>query len=98
MGAVGFLDDSSRSRQRSLGLRSRRNSRPDHGRRWCSPSSSCSSETRGQRPASRSSRHPRHRLRGAASILVIVWILLLVAGMSNGVNRRDLDGLATARR
>ena len=29
-------------------------------------------------------------------ILVVIWILLLIAGMSNGVNLADgLDGLAT---
>jgi phospho-N-acetylmuramoyl-pentapeptide-transferase len=99
MGAVGFLDDFIKIfRQRSLGLRSKAKlagqtlvavvfavlalSFPDE---------------RGQRPASPFISFIRDiGWLELPLILVVIWMLLLIAGMSNGVNLADgLDGLAT---
>jgi phospho-N-acetylmuramoyl-pentapeptide-transferase len=99
MGAVGFLDDFIKIfRQRSLGLRSKAKLA---GQTMVAVVFAVLAlqfpDERGQRPASPFISFIRDiGWLELPSILVIVWILLLVAGMSNGVNLADgLDGLAT---
>jgi phospho-N-acetylmuramoyl-pentapeptide-transferase len=99
MGAVGFLDDFIKIfRQRSLGLRSKAKLA---GQTMVAVAFAVLAlqfpDGRGQRPASPFISFIRdiewlHLL----PVLVVIWILLLIAGMSNGVNLADgLDGLAT---
>ncbi len=99
MGAVGFLDDFIKIfRQRSLGLRSKAKLA---GQTMVAVVFAVLAlqfaDERGQTPASPFISFIRdiqwlHLL----PVLVVIWILLLIAGMSNGVNLADgLDGLAT---
>lgn len=99
MGAVGFLDDFIKIfRQRSLGLRSKAKLA---GQTLVAVVFAVLAlqfpDERGQNPASPFISFIRdiqwlHLL----PVLVVIWILLLIAGMSNGVNLADgLDGLAT---
>lgn len=99
MGAVGFLDDFIKIfRQRSLGLRSKAKLA---GQTMVAVVFAVLAlqfpDERGQNPASPFISFIRdiqwlHLL----PVLVVIWILLLIAGMSNGVNLADgLDGLAT---
>ncbi|GAB2584809.1 phospho-N-acetylmuramoyl-pentapeptide-transferase [Kribbella endophytica] len=99
MGAVGFLDDFIKIfRQRSLGLRSKAKLA---GQTMVAVVFAVLAlqfaDDRGQTPASPFISFIRdiqwlHLL----PVLVVIWILLLIAGMSNGVNLADgLDGLAT---
>ena len=99
MGVVGFLDDYIKiSKQRSLGLRSKAKAAGQtfvalvfawlalnfEDSRGNSPISSAISFTRDL---------PGWQL---PTVLVLVWVLVMVAGTSNGVNLADgLDGLAT---
>jgi len=99
MGVVGFLDDYIKiSKQRSLGLRSKAKAAGQtlialvfawlalnfEDSRGNSPISSAISFTRDL---------PGWEL---PTVLVLVWVLVMVAGTSNGVNLADgLDGLAT---
>ncbi|WP_328998838.1 phospho-N-acetylmuramoyl-pentapeptide-transferase [Kribbella sp. NBC_00709] len=99
MGAVGFLDDFIKIfRQRSLGLRSKAKLA---GQTMVAVVFAVLAlqfpDERGQRPASPFISFIRDiGWLELPAILVIIWILLLVAGMSNGVNLADgLDGLAT---
>jgi len=99
MGAVGFLDDFIKIvRQRSLGLRSKAKLA---GQTLVAVVFAVLAlqfpDDRGQRPASPFISFIRDiGWLELPAILVIIWILLLVAGMSNGVNLADgLDGLAT---
>ena len=99
LGVVGFLDDFIKiSRQRSLGLRSKAKLAgqtlvagtfavlalqfPDH---------------RGQKPASPFLSFIRDiNWLHLSAVLLVIWVLVLIAGMSNAVNLTDgLDGLAT---
>ncbi|TDD61101.1 phospho-N-acetylmuramoyl-pentapeptide-transferase [Kribbella antibiotica] len=99
MGAVGFLDDFIKIfRQRSLGLRSKAKLA---GQTVIAVTFAVLAlqfpDGRGQRPASPFISFIRdiswlHLL----PVLIVIWILLLINGMSNGVNLADgLDGLAT---
>jgi phospho-N-acetylmuramoyl-pentapeptide-transferase len=99
MGAVGFLDDFIKIvRQRSLGLRSKAKLA---GQTLVAVAFAVLAlqfpDERGQRPASPFISFIRDiNWLHLAGILVVIWILLLIAGMSNGVNLVDgLDGLAT---
>ncbi|MEU8226460.1 phospho-N-acetylmuramoyl-pentapeptide-transferase [Kribbella sp. NPDC048915] len=99
MGAVGFLDDFIKIfRQRSLGLRSKAKLA---GQTLVAVIFAVLAlqfpDERGQRPASPFISFIRDiGWLELPAILVIIWILLLIAGMSNGVNLADgLDGLAT---
>jgi phospho-N-acetylmuramoyl-pentapeptide-transferase len=99
MGAVGFLDDFIKIfRQRSLGLRSKAKLA---GQTMVAVVFAILAlqfpDDRGQRPASPFISFIRDiGWLELPAILVIIWILLLIAGMSNGVNLADgLDGLAT---
>jgi phospho-N-acetylmuramoyl-pentapeptide-transferase len=99
MGLVGFLDDFIKIfRQRSLGLRSKAKLA---GQTIVAVIFAVLAlqfpDDRGQRPASPFISFIRDiGWLQLPAILVIIWILLLVAGMSNGVNLVDgLDGLAT---
>ena len=99
MGAVGFLDDFIKIvRQRSLGLRSKAKLA---GQTLVAVVFAVLAlqfpDDRGQRPASPFISFIRDiGWLELPAILVIIWILLLIAGMSNGVNLADgLDGLAT---
>lgn len=99
MGAVGFLDDFIKIvRQRSLGLRSKAKLA---GQTVVAVAFAILSlqfpDGRGQRPASPFISFIRDiNWLHLAPILVVIWLLLLIAGMSNGVNLADgLDGLAT---
>ncbi|WP_350277029.1 phospho-N-acetylmuramoyl-pentapeptide-transferase [Kribbella sp. HUAS MG21] len=99
MGAVGFLDDFIKIfRQRSLGLRSKAKLA---GQTMIAVVFAVLAlqfpDDRGQRPASPFISFIRDiGWLELPAILVIIWILLLIAGMSNGVNLADgLDGLAT---
>ena len=99
MGAVGFLDDFIKIfRQRSLGLRSKAKLA---GQTMVAVVFAVLAlqfpDERGQRPASPFISFIRDiDWLHLAGILVVIWILLLIAGMSNGVNLADgLDGLAT---
>ena len=99
MGAVGFLDDFIKIfRQRSLGLRSKAKLA---GQTFVAVVFAVLAlqfpDERGQRPASPFISFIRDiGWLELPAILVIIWILLLIAGMSNGVNLADgLDGLAT---
>ena len=99
MGAVGFLDDFIKIfRQRSLGLRSKAKLA---GQTIVAVIFAVLAlqfpDVRGQRPASPFISFIRDiGWLELPVILVIIWILLLIAGMSNGVNLADgLDGLAT---
>ncbi|MFI5692795.1 phospho-N-acetylmuramoyl-pentapeptide-transferase [Kribbella sp. NPDC051586] len=99
MGAVGFLDDFIKIfRQRSLGLRSKAKLA---GQTMVAVIFAVLAlqfpDNRGQRPASPFISFIRDiGWLELPAILVIIWILLLIAGMSNGVNLADgLDGLAT---
>jgi phospho-N-acetylmuramoyl-pentapeptide-transferase len=99
MGAVGFLDDFIKIfRQRSLGLRSKAKLA---GQTIVAVIFAVLAlqfpDERGQRPASPFISFIRDiGWLELPVILVIIWILLLIAGMSNGVNLADgLDGLAT---
>ncbi|RZU12031.1 phospho-N-acetylmuramoyl-pentapeptide-transferase [Kribbella rubisoli] len=99
MGAVGFLDDFIKIfRQRSLGLRSKAKLA---GQTFVAVVFAVLAlqfpDERGQRPASPFISFIRDiGWLELPAILVIIWILLLIAGMSNGVNLVDgLDGLAT---
>ncbi|MEU4197531.1 phospho-N-acetylmuramoyl-pentapeptide-transferase [Kribbella sp. NPDC026611] len=99
MGAVGFLDDFIKIfRQRSLGLRSKAKLA---GQTLVAVVFAVLAlqfpDERGQRPASPFISFIRDiGWLELPAVLVIIWILLLIAGMSNGVNLADgLDGLAT---
>jgi phospho-N-acetylmuramoyl-pentapeptide-transferase len=99
MGAVGFLDDFIKIvRQRSLGLRSKAKLA---GQTVVAVAFAVLAlqfpDDRGQRPASPFISFIRDiNWLHLAPVLVVIWILLLIAGMSNGVNLADgLDGLAT---
>ncbi|MGW1347303.1 phospho-N-acetylmuramoyl-pentapeptide-transferase [Kribbella sp. NPDC002412] len=99
MGAVGFLDDFIKIfRQRSLGLRSKAKLA---GQTMIAVAFAVLAlqfpDERGQRPASPFISFIRDiNWLHLAGVLVVIWILLLIAGMSNGVNLADgLDGLAT---
>ncbi|HET6988022.1 MAG TPA: phospho-N-acetylmuramoyl-pentapeptide-transferase [Kribbella sp.] len=99
MGAVGFLDDFIKIfRQRSLGLRSKAKLA---GQTMVAVVFAVLAlqfpDERGQRPASPFISFIRDiGWLELPAILVVLWILLLIAGMSNGVNLADgLDGLAT---
>ncbi|WP_433168178.1 phospho-N-acetylmuramoyl-pentapeptide-transferase [Kribbella sp. CA-247076] len=99
MGAVGFLDDFIKIfRQRSLGLRSKAKLA---GQTMVAVVFAVLAlqfpDERGQRPASPFISFIRDiGWLELPLILVVIWILLLIAGMSNGVNLADgLDGLAT---
>jgi phospho-N-acetylmuramoyl-pentapeptide-transferase len=99
MGAVGFLDDFIKIfRQRSLGLRSKAKLA---GQTLVAVTFAVLAlqfpDERGQRPASPFISFIRDiSWLHLAGVLVVIWILLLIAGMSNGVNLADgLDGLAT---
>ncbi|MFF0271076.1 phospho-N-acetylmuramoyl-pentapeptide-transferase [Kribbella sp. NPDC004536] len=99
MGTVGFLDDFIKIfRQRSLGLRSKAKLA---GQTLVAVIFAVLAlqfpDDRGQRPASPFISFIRDiGWLQLPAILVIIWILLLIAGMSNGVNLADgLDGLAT---
>ncbi len=99
MGAVGFLDDFIKIvRQRSLGLRSKAKLA---GQTMVAVVFAVLAlqfpDERGQRPASPFISFIRDvNWLHLAGILVVIWIVLLIAGMSNGVNLADgLDGLAT---
>ncbi|WP_405057863.1 phospho-N-acetylmuramoyl-pentapeptide-transferase [Kribbella sp. NBC_01505] len=98
MGAVGFVDDFIKIfRQRSLGLRSKAKLT---GQTLIAVTFAVLAlqfpDARGQRPASPFISFIRdiswlHLI----PVLVVVWVLLLINGMSNGVNLADgLDGLA----
>ncbi|TCN43007.1 phospho-N-acetylmuramoyl-pentapeptide-transferase [Kribbella orskensis] len=99
MGAVGFLDDFIKIvRQRSLGLRSKAKLA---GQTVVAVAFAVLAlqfpDDRGQSPASPFISFIRDiPWLHLAPVLVVIWILLLIAGMSNGVNLADgLDGLAT---
>ncbi|MDX6283978.1 MAG: phospho-N-acetylmuramoyl-pentapeptide-transferase [Kribbellaceae bacterium] len=99
MGAVGFLDDFIKIvRQRSLGLRSKAKLA---GQTIVAVAFAVLAlqfpDERGQHPASPFISFIRDiEWLHLVPVLVVVWILLLLAGMSNGVNLADgLDGLAT---
>ncbi|GAA0625455.1 phospho-N-acetylmuramoyl-pentapeptide-transferase [Kribbella sandramycini] len=99
MGAVGFLDDFIKIfRQRSLGLRSKAKLA---GQTLVAVIFAVLAlqfpDQRGQRPASPFISFIRDiSWLELLPVLVVIWILLLIAGMSNGVNLADgLDGLAT---
>ncbi|MGW6277939.1 phospho-N-acetylmuramoyl-pentapeptide-transferase [Kribbella sp. NPDC055071] len=99
MGAVGFLDDFIKIfRQRSLGLRSKAKLA---GQTTVAVIFAVLAlqfpDERGQRPASPFISFIRDiGWLELPSIVIVIWILLLIAGMSNGVNLADgLDGLAT---
>jgi len=99
MGAVGFLDDFIKIvRQRSLGLRSKAKLA---GQTVVAVAFAVLAlqfpDERGQSPASPFISFIRDiPWLHLAPVLVVIWILLLIAGMSNGVNLADgLDGLAT---
>jgi phospho-N-acetylmuramoyl-pentapeptide-transferase len=99
MGAVGFLDDFIKIfRQRSLGLRSKAKLA---GQTLVAVIFAVLAlqfpDERGQKPASPFISFIRDiGWLQLLPLLVVIWILLLIAGMSNGVNLADgLDGLAT---
>ena len=99
MGAVGFLDDFIKIvRQRSLGLRSKAKLA---GQTLVAVAFAVLAlqfpDSRGQRPASPFISFIRDiNWLHLAPVLLVIWVLLLIAGMSNGVNLADgLDGLAT---
>ena len=99
MGAVGFLDDFIKIvRQRSLGLRSKAKLA---GQTVVAVAFAVLAlqfpDDRGQSPASPFISFIRDiQWLHLVPVLVVIWILLLIAGMSNGVNLADgLDGLAT---
>jgi phospho-N-acetylmuramoyl-pentapeptide-transferase len=99
MGAVGFLDDFIKIfRQRSLGLRSKAKLA---GQTLVAVAFAVLAlqfpDERGQRPASPFISFIRDiSWLHLVPVLVVIWVLLLIAGMSNGVNLADgLDGLAT---
>jgi phospho-N-acetylmuramoyl-pentapeptide-transferase len=99
MGSVGFLDDFIKIfRQRSLGLRSKAKLA---GQTVVAVIFAVLAlqfpDDRGQRPASPFISFIRDiGWLELPLIVVVIWILLLIAGMSNGVNLADgLDGLAT---
>ncbi|HET6294275.1 MAG TPA: phospho-N-acetylmuramoyl-pentapeptide-transferase [Kribbella sp.] len=99
MGAVGFLDDFIKIvRQRSLGLRSKAKLA---GQTLVAVIFAILAlqfpDDRGQSPASPFISFIRDiNWLHLAPVLVVIWVLLLIAGMSNGVNLADgLDGLAT---
>ncbi|GAA1609575.1 phospho-N-acetylmuramoyl-pentapeptide-transferase [Kribbella sancticallisti] len=99
MGAVGFLDDFIKIfRQRSLGLRSKAKLA---GQTLVAVAFAILAlqfpDERGQNPASPFISFIRDiQWLHLVPVLVVIWILLLIAGMSNGVNLADgLDGLAT---
>ncbi|TDW94053.1 MULTISPECIES: phospho-N-acetylmuramoyl-pentapeptide-transferase [Kribbella] len=99
MGAVGFVDDFIKIfRQRSLGLRSKAKLA---GQTMVAVVFAVLAlqfpDDRGQRPASPFISFIRDiGWLELPLIVVVIWILLLIAGMSNGVNLADgLDGLAT---
>jgi phospho-N-acetylmuramoyl-pentapeptide-transferase len=99
MGAVGFVDDFIKIfRQRSLGLRSKAKLA---GQTLVAVVFAVLAlqfpDERGQNPASPFISFIRDiQWLHLVPVLVVIWILLLIAGMSNGVNLADgLDGLAT---
>ncbi|HEY3004464.1 MAG TPA: phospho-N-acetylmuramoyl-pentapeptide-transferase, partial [Kribbellaceae bacterium] len=99
MGVVGFLDDFIKIfRQRSLGLRSKAKLA---GQTLVAGTFAVLAlrfaDSRGQKPASPFISFIRDiDWLHLPLILVVIWVLLLIAGMSNGVNLTDgLDGLAT---
>jgi phospho-N-acetylmuramoyl-pentapeptide-transferase len=99
MGLVGFLDDFIKIfRQRSLGLRSKAKLA---GQTLVAVIFAVLAlqfeDDRGQRPASPFISFIRDiNWLHLSSVLVVIFVLLLIAGMSNGVNLADgLDGLAT---
>jgi phospho-N-acetylmuramoyl-pentapeptide-transferase len=99
MGLVGFLDDFIKIfRQRSLGLRSKAKL---GGQTLVAVTFAVVAlqfaDDRGQHPASPFISFTRDiNWLHLSSVLVVIWVLLLIAGMSNGVNLADgLDGLAT---
>jgi phospho-N-acetylmuramoyl-pentapeptide-transferase len=98
MGLVGFLDDFIKIfRQRSLGLRSKAKLA---GQTVVAATFAILAlqfpDGREQRPASPFISFIRDiSWLHIGSVLVVIWVLLLIAGMSNGVNLADgLDGLA----
>ncbi|MEU0096877.1 phospho-N-acetylmuramoyl-pentapeptide-transferase [Kribbella sp. NPDC006257] len=99
MGAVGFLDDFIKIfRQRSLGLRSKAKLAGQTAVAVIFAVLALNfPDERGQNPASPFISFIRDiNWLHLAPVLVVIWILLLIAGMSNGVNLADgLDGLAT---
>jgi phospho-N-acetylmuramoyl-pentapeptide-transferase len=100
LGAVGFLDDYIKIRnQRSLGLRSKAKIA---GQSLVAIIFALASlqfpDERGITPASRSISFLRDIdfLPQLPVLLVVIWVILLIAAASNGVNLTDgLDGLAT---
>ena len=101
LGTVGFLDDYIKiAKQRSLGLRSKAKMAGQtvvaviFG--WLSLSPMLADE-RGQTPASHAISFTRDITSlTLPTVVVIVFIMLMIAGASNGVNLTDgLDGLAT---
>ncbi|GAB3926973.1 phospho-N-acetylmuramoyl-pentapeptide-transferase [Kribbella albertanoniae] len=99
MGAVGFVDDFIKIfRQRSLGLRSKAKLA---GQTIIAVTFAVLAlqfpDARGQTPASPFISFIRDiTWLQLLPVLVVIWILLLINGMSNGVNLADgLDGLAT---
>jgi phospho-N-acetylmuramoyl-pentapeptide-transferase len=99
MGAVGFLDDFIKIfRQRSLGLRSKAKLAGQTAVAVIFAVLALNfPDERGQNPASPFISFIRDiNWLHLAPVLVVIWVLLLIAGMSNGVNLADgLDGLAT---
>ncbi|MBA2456621.1 MAG: phospho-N-acetylmuramoyl-pentapeptide-transferase [Nocardioidaceae bacterium] len=99
MGLVGFLDDYIKiSKQRSLGLRSKTKAAGQTvialAFAWLALRFE---DSRGNMPISSAISFTRD-LPGweLPTVLVLVWVLIMVAGTSNGVNLADgLDGLAT---
>ena len=101
LGVVGFLDDFIKiSKQRSLGLRSKakiagQSVVGDPVR----VAGHCSSPTSGgSRPRRRTSPScaTSNGSAGLNVVLVVIWVMLLIAAASNGVNLTDgLDGLAS---
>jgi phospho-N-acetylmuramoyl-pentapeptide-transferase len=99
LGVVGFLDDFIKIfRQRSLGLRSKAKLA---GQTTVAATFAILAlqfpDERGQRPASPFISFIRDiPWLHVAPALLVIWVLLLIAGMSNAVNLTDgLDGLAT---
>ncbi len=98
LGAVGFLDDYIKiSKQRSLGLRSKTKFA---GQTLVAVVFAYASlqfpDSRGNSPASPAISFIRVFPWDLPVVLVVLWVLVMIAGTSNGVNLTDgLDGLAT---
>ncbi|MGI8433411.1 MAG: phospho-N-acetylmuramoyl-pentapeptide-transferase [Nocardioidaceae bacterium] len=97
LGAVGFLDDYIKiSKQRSLGLRSKTKFA---GQTLVAVAFAYVSlqfpDSRGNPPASQAISFIRVFHWDLPVVLVVLWVLVMIAGTSNGVNLTDgLDGLA----